>query len=155
MGHPDAEPPVVYIAAPLFCQSERRWNRELAREIEGRMRCTVVLPQDFKAPGEKDAGAHFAAIFRRCIEGVEAADAVVAVLDGSDADSGTAFEMGYAYALGKPVVGLRTDYREQHDQGTNLMCSRCCRAFVRVAAFDDDLCALAARIVSALGEALG
>jgi nucleoside 2-deoxyribosyltransferase len=33
------------------------------------------------------------------------------VLDGVDVDSGTAAEVGYAVALGKPVVGLREDLR--------------------------------------------
>jgi nucleoside 2-deoxyribosyltransferase len=39
------------------------------------------------------------------------ADAVVAVLDGVDVDTGVAFEMGYAHAIGKPIVGLKTDHR--------------------------------------------
>lgn len=33
-----------------------------------------------------------------------------AVLDGVDVDSGTAWEIGYAYARGKPIIGLRTDF---------------------------------------------
>ena len=48
-------------------------------------------------------------IFMKCVEGVDASDLVVAVLDGVDVDSGTAWEIGYAYAKGKPVIGLRTD----------------------------------------------
>jgi len=36
---------------------------------------------------------------------------MVAVIDGADADSGTAWEMGYAFALGKRVIALRTDFR--------------------------------------------
>lgn len=43
---------------------------------------------------------------------IRAADGVVAVLDGVDVDSGTASEIGFAYALGKPILGLRTDYRQ-------------------------------------------
>jgi nucleoside 2-deoxyribosyltransferase len=35
----------------------------------------------------------------------------VAILDGPDVDSGTAFEVGYACAKGKPVIGLKTDMR--------------------------------------------
>jgi uncharacterized protein (DUF952 family)/nucleoside 2-deoxyribosyltransferase len=42
---------------------------------------------------------------------VARADAVLAVLDGSDVESGTASEIGYAAACGVPVVGLRTDLR--------------------------------------------
>ena len=40
-----------------------------------------------------------------------AADAVLAVLDGPDADSGTAAEVGWAAARGTPVVGWRSDFR--------------------------------------------
>lgn len=42
---------------------------------------------------------------------IDACDGVLAVLDGVDVDSGTAAEIGYAAALGKPVVGLRLDTR--------------------------------------------
>jgi hypothetical protein len=39
------------------------------------------------------------------------ADGVVAILDGVDVDSGTAGEIGYAFAKGKRIYGLRTDFR--------------------------------------------
>jgi nucleoside 2-deoxyribosyltransferase len=52
---------------------------------------------------------------------VDSSDIVVAVLDGVDVDSGTAWEIGYAYAKGKPVVGLRTDFRDLSDGIVNLM----------------------------------
>ena len=42
---------------------------------------------------------------------IRSCEAVVAVLDGVDVDSGTASEIGFAYALGKRVFGLRTDFR--------------------------------------------
>ena len=38
-------------------------------------------------------------------------DAVLAVLDGTDVDSGTASEIGCAFALGKKVNGYRGDFR--------------------------------------------
>jgi nucleoside 2-deoxyribosyltransferase len=44
-----------------------------------------------------------------------AADAVLAVLDGADVDSGVAAEVGYAVARGKTVIGLRTDDRATAD----------------------------------------
>ena len=46
---------------------------------------------------------------------IETSKGVLAVLDGSDVDSGTAAEIGYAAALGKVVVGLRTDFRMAGD----------------------------------------
>ena len=33
------------------------------------------------------------------------------MLDGADVDSGTAAEIGYAFARGKPIVGYRGDVR--------------------------------------------
>lgn len=44
-------------------------------------------------------------------ERIDRSDAVFAVLDGVDVDSGTAAEIGYAFAKGKRVYGLRTDFR--------------------------------------------
>lgn len=46
---------------------------------------------------------------------IQRADAVLAVLDGVDVDSGTAAEIGFAAALGKPIVGLRLDTRQTGD----------------------------------------
>jgi nucleoside 2-deoxyribosyltransferase len=44
-------------------------------------------------------------------ERIRASDALIAVLDGVDVDSGTASEIGFAYALGMRVYGIRTDFR--------------------------------------------
>ena len=46
---------------------------------------------------------------------LDAARAVVAVLDGPDVDSGTAAEIGYAFARGKLLVGYRGDFRLSAD----------------------------------------
>ena len=46
---------------------------------------------------------------------IDAAQAVVAVLDGTDVDSGTAAEIGYAFARGKRIVGYRGDFRLSAD----------------------------------------
>ena len=35
----------------------------------------------------------------------------IAVIDGVDVDSGTAAEIGYAFARGKPIIGYRGDVR--------------------------------------------
>jgi nucleoside 2-deoxyribosyltransferase len=46
---------------------------------------------------------------------IDRARGVVAVLDGTDVDSGTAAEIGYAFARGKPIVGYRGDFRLSAD----------------------------------------
>jgi nucleoside 2-deoxyribosyltransferase len=42
---------------------------------------------------------------------IEESDGMIAVLDGSDVDSGTAAEIGYAFAKGKRILGYRGDFR--------------------------------------------
>jgi nucleoside 2-deoxyribosyltransferase len=46
---------------------------------------------------------------------IDDAQGTVAVLDGVDVDSGTAAEVGYAFARGKFIVGYRGDFRLSAD----------------------------------------
>ena len=50
-------------------------------------------------------------IGKRNQSAIRACDGIVAVLDGSDVDSGVAAEVGYGSALGKPILGYRNDFR--------------------------------------------
>ena len=130
----------IYLSAPLFTQVQRKWNRMLASAIQERIAGSeVILPQDFKFRESYNRPQDFSKLFRACLETLEKADLVVAVLDGPDADSGTAFEMGYAYARGIPVIGVRTDYRESQDRGLNLMLSQGCTEVLREMSFNEDL----------------
>ncbi len=111
----------IYLAGPLFTQAERRWNRELA-DVLTKLKpdLEVILPQDEEIE-PLDNKPDFAEIFRRNLELIENSDAVVAILDGSDSDSGTAWECGYAYAKGKLIIGVRTDFRTSEDGNLNTM----------------------------------
>jgi len=141
----------VYFAAPLFTLLERRANRSLARAIQREMpELEIVLPQDFKHDGKFNDERAFGVIFKDCVEGIDGADALLAWLDGPDADSGTAFEVGYAFAKGKPVVGVRTDFRQNQEKGLNIMLSRACVGFVYRPSFDEDVDGLARDIARAL-----
>jgi nucleoside 2-deoxyribosyltransferase len=46
---------------------------------------------------------------------IDESDMVFAILDGADVDSGTASEIGYAFARGKPILGYRGDFRLSAD----------------------------------------
>jgi nucleoside 2-deoxyribosyltransferase len=111
----------IYLAGPLFTHAELEYNRKL-KDTMIRKGFSVFLPQedaeDAVEEREKQNQEH---IFKKCLEGVDSSDMVVAVLDGVDVDSGTAWEIGYAYARGKPVIGLRTDFRTLSDGIVNLM----------------------------------
>jgi nucleoside 2-deoxyribosyltransferase len=50
-------------------------------------------------------------IARKNQNGIDRCDILVAVLDGTDVDSGTAAEIGYAFARNKRVFGYRSDFR--------------------------------------------
>lgn len=50
-------------------------------------------------------------IARTNVQAIDGCDLVIAVLDGTDVDSGTAAEIGYAFARGKRIVGYRGDFR--------------------------------------------
>jgi nucleoside 2-deoxyribosyltransferase len=106
----------VYLAAPLFSQAEREFNEKIKNRLEeeGFM---VFLPQE-----ECDEN-----IFECCIENLKKSNVVVGVFDGPQVDDGTAFECGYANALGIPVVGLRTDFRRvgEHTNAVNAMLENC------------------------------
>jgi hypothetical protein len=72
-----------------------------------------------------------AALFRGNVDAIRRSAALVAILDGADADSGTCWECGFAYALGIPVIAVRTDIRQSGDDGAlNLMLTRSCRAAI-------------------------
>jgi len=114
----------------------------------------VLLPQDFKYHGKFNDPRTFGTIFRSCIEAIDQSVAMVALLDGADSDSGTSFEMGYAYSKGIPIVGVRTDYRHNQEKGLNLMLSRSCAALVYRPAFDENYKALARDIVRSLNRVL-
>ena len=66
------------------------------------------------AAANREAAARNEQLLRDC-------DAVFAVLDGVDVDSGTAAEIGFAYALGKPVVGWRSDFRQAGDNAASVV----------------------------------
>jgi nucleoside 2-deoxyribosyltransferase len=46
---------------------------------------------------------------------IDRANVMFAILDGTDVDSGTAAEIGYAFAKGKPILGYRGDFRLSAD----------------------------------------
>ncbi|KQC05039.1 MAG: nucleoside 2-deoxyribosyltransferase [Methanoculleus sp. SDB] len=111
----------LYLAAPLFSEAEQAYNREIHTLLTAHC-FDVYLPQEVGDTSHTRNRDEHRAIFARHLETLRAVDYVVAVIDGADADSGTSWEMGYAYALDIPVVSLRTDFRRAgHAERVNLM----------------------------------
>jgi nucleoside 2-deoxyribosyltransferase len=121
---------MIYLAGPVFTLAERRFNEDLAGELERLCHSfQVFLPQrcDEEFRGAPDLSRR---IFARLMGALDDCDVVVAILDGPDADSGTSFEMGYARGRGKRVIGVRTDFRGSGDHAVNLMLSNACSDLV-------------------------
>lgn len=111
----------IYLAAPLFSEAEQAYNLVLHDLLEQQL-FDVYLPQRVGDTSHTRCQEEHQAIFARHLQALQEADLVVAVIDGADADSGTSWEMGYACALGKRVVALRTDFRMAgHCERVNLM----------------------------------
>jgi nucleoside 2-deoxyribosyltransferase len=94
----------VYFSGPLFTTPERMWNAEVTAALRAAGH-EVFLPQ------EKEPGLDARAIFAADVRGIGWADCLVAIVDGPDPESGTAWEVGYAFGTRKPVVLVRTDLR--------------------------------------------
>jgi nucleoside 2-deoxyribosyltransferase len=96
----------IYFAGPLFTTGERAFNAEVGARLRAAGH-EVFLPQDQELNAYNPAR-----IFRNDVDHVDWSNVVVGIMDGSDPDSGTAWEIGYAYAKGTPIILLRTDFRE-------------------------------------------
>src|SRR5262249_15983004 len=118
----------IYTAGPLgFSEAGRQFHARIV-DMLAKLNHTVLDPwtfdpekisavlampygQDKKNAWEKlnvEIGKANTRLIDRC-------DLVFAVLDGVDVDSGTAAEIGYAYARGKRILGYRGDFRLSAD----------------------------------------
>ena len=100
----------IYLAAPLFSQGERAYNLSIARSLRNNF-FDVFLPQETGDDSHTRDKEEQSRICSENLKALEKSDIIVAIIEGADADSGTAWEMGYAYAQGKQVFALRTDFR--------------------------------------------
>ena len=122
----------AYVAGPLFDEGERWWIEKVERLVVD-AGFTTFLPH--RDNPDKNAD-NVAEIFANDRRGIDECDVVVASLNGLTTDDGTAWELGYAFALGKPIVGLHTDWRRRFDdEVVNLMIE--CSLTTLVRSLDD------------------
>jgi nucleoside 2-deoxyribosyltransferase len=117
---------LIYLAGPLgFSEAGRHFHNTvvipllqgLGHELldpwtltdAGAIAAIQALPYGIE---RRDAWAALSAeIGRTNAQAIDRCDLVFAVLDGTDVDSGTAAEIGYAFARGKKILGYRGDFR--------------------------------------------
>jgi nucleoside 2-deoxyribosyltransferase len=131
----DTTKPSIYMAGPLgFTDAGRLYHNTVLLpavraaglvpldpwDVEPDVRAILELPV-----GSSERLAQLAEVNRTIGERnarlIDGCDAVLAVLDGNDVESGTAAEIGYAAAKRKPVVGLRCDHRVTGDNEATLV----------------------------------
>lgn len=96
----------IYIAGPL-CKEKQREFLEKIDKICKKLGFDTFLPH-------RDAGLFknikdIDKISKKDIKELYKCDILIGLLDGICVGAGTAWEMGFAQALGKKVIGLKTD----------------------------------------------
>ena len=133
----------LYLAGPIFSEADQEWLRKTKKRIleikdsNGEGLFEVVWPYELL---DKDSAHALGAkartrIFEMCRSTLDECDALVALLDGSQVDDGTAWEIGYFYAKngGNRIIGIRTDFRragETEVSTVNAMIDCSCRVIV-------------------------
>ncbi len=104
----------IYLAGPFFNLSELRFTEYVAAELKSRFagRLTMYVPHQDSGVilTPKSSPDMRRQVFQMDIDAMNKADIYVLLLDNED--SGTCFEMGYAYARGIPMVALWSDVRK-------------------------------------------
>lgn len=95
----------VYLASPFFNDKEIE-RMETVRDILRGKGLDVFVPNEHQNPDFKFGSLEWRkATFESDVNGIDTADVMVAVISqGNYDDSGTAWEIGYAYATKKPVI---------------------------------------------------
>ena len=104
----------VYWASSIFGAADREFNENCVRRLRENGH-KVVSPQEnaFNAPVADPSARE---IFLGDTTGIQESEVLVACIDQEPIDSGVACEIGIAWALGKRIYGLYTDFR-QHRVG--------------------------------------
>ncbi|RMF81539.1 MAG: nucleoside 2-deoxyribosyltransferase, partial [Chloroflexi bacterium] len=99
----------AYIAGPLFNEGERWFDEQIDARAQKVGLETFLPHRDGMEllPTNRTIND----IFQLDVRMIDACDIVIANLNGVTTDDGTAWELGYAYARGKHLIGVYTDMR--------------------------------------------
>jgi|TARA_B110000444_G_scaffold226884_1_gene231715 nucleoside 2-deoxyribosyltransferase len=107
----------IYIAGPLFNIHETRFLEDIAKELESNGYQCFLPHRDQSGINESElektemSEATKDRIFNNDLDALKGADITVALITGWDIDSGTAGEIGYTFACGKPIVAIDASER--------------------------------------------
>jgi nucleoside 2-deoxyribosyltransferase len=94
----------IYLASPFFNELEIMYV-EKVEKILAEKGLEVFSPMRNQRPDLQAGTRQWSVeIFRNDVKFIDWAEAVVAIYHGNYSDSGTAWELGYAYGTNKPVI---------------------------------------------------
>jgi nucleoside 2-deoxyribosyltransferase len=96
----------AYIAGPLCIKEERNFLEKIDNICKEHNIKTFLPHRDC---GLWKEGVNFKKIAKGDINGFNRCDLIIASLNGFNVGAGTAWEMGYAFAKGIPVIAIKTD----------------------------------------------
>ena len=100
----------IYLASPFFNEAETAYVAQ-AEEILRARGFEVFSPREYECRDEVGSRAWSEKIFKADRDHIDRSDCLVMLYHGASSDTGTAWECGYAYAMGKPVVVVQlTDF---------------------------------------------
>lgn len=95
----------IYLASPLFTEYEREQVRQIAKALRtDNNEVYVPMEHTIKNAWEMNNAEWGKAVFEEDVKAIRDCDQVVCIYYGLYSDSGTAWECGFAYGIGKPVV---------------------------------------------------
>ena len=107
----------IYIAGPLFNIHETRFLEDIAKELESNGYQCFLPHRDQSGIDESElektemSEATKDRIFNNDLDALKGSDITVALITGWDIDSGTAAEIGYTFASGKPIIAIDASER--------------------------------------------
>lgn len=115
----------IYVAGPFFNNQERISLRDMIDYIvynfpEG---TELFIPMEHEIPGgmEMPNPVWAKKVFDMDVQAIKDSDMVVAMYTGHYSDTGTVWEMGFAKALGKPVIGYIPLWAQTEDVSLMVM----------------------------------
>lgn len=100
----------VYIAGPLCSEHEREFLEKIDKLCK-KLGLETFLPH--RECGLWKQGVSVKEIAKGDLQGFQDCSLFIACLNGFNIGAGTAWEMGYAYAKGIPIVAIKTDRKPE------------------------------------------
>ena len=113
----------IYVASPLFTAEEKKVINQVAGVLH-RNGFETYLPMEHGVP---DAWSYINEVWAKKmfdldVGAINECDAVLCIYYGMNSDSGTSWEVGYAYGTGKPIV-IYHAYDTEVETGSLMICN--------------------------------